>query len=99
MKFTESQLEHAFVSLLQDEQMVHQIGNVARQTATNIIEEPVVVYGYIISDKVLIDEDLKIYLSLAYAKDGITENKIESILRDLDRLTSSDLYESNKTFI
>lgn len=99
MKFTESQLEHAFISLLQDEKMVHQIGNVARQTATNVVEEPVVVYGNIISDKVLIDEDLKAYLHLAYAKDGITENEIESILRDLDRLPSSDLYESNKTFM
>jgi type I restriction enzyme R subunit len=99
MKFTESQLEDAFISLLQDEQMVHQVGNVARQTATNVVEEPVVVYGNIISDKVLIDEDLKAYLRLAYAKDGITENEIESILIDLDRLPSSDLYESNKIFM
>lgn len=99
MKFTESQLEHAFINLLEDEQIVHQVGNVVRQAITNLVEEPVVVYGNIVSDKVLIDEDLKAYLRRQYQDDEITENEIESILRDLDRLPSSDLYESNKTFM
>ena len=99
MKFTESQLEQAFIALLEDEKMVHQAGNVIRKTATNVVEEPAVVYGNIISDKVLIDEDLKAYLRLQYHKEAITENEIESILRDLERLPSSDLYESNKAFM
>lgn len=99
MKFNESQLEQAFITLLQDENMVHQVGNVVRQTAAHILEEPMVAYGHVVSDKVLIDEDLKTYLHQQYQNEAITENEIESILRDLDRLPSSDLYESNKIFM
>jgi len=99
MKFTESQLETAFITLLQDEKMVHQVGNVVRQVANEMVEEPRVVYGNIVSDQVLIHEDLKVFLRLQYQSEGITENEIESVLRDLDRLPSSDLYESNKTFM
>lgn len=38
MKFTESELEQAFIALLEDEQMIHQAGNIIRQTATNMVE-------------------------------------------------------------
>jgi type I restriction enzyme R subunit len=99
MKFNEAQLEQVFIALLEDERMVHQVGNVVRQTATNVLEEPTVTYGHVISDKVLIDDDLRAYLRQQYQHEEITENEIESILRDLDRLPSSDLYESNKAFM
>ncbi|RYG09220.1 MAG: type I restriction endonuclease subunit R, partial [Chitinophagaceae bacterium] len=99
MKFNESQLEQAFISLLQKEQMVHQLGNVVRQTTASGLAEPIVNYGHIVSDQVLIEEDLSAYLRQQYQADGITENEIESIIRDLDRLPSSDLYESNKAFM
>jgi len=99
MKFTESQLEQAFITLLEDEKMIHQVGNLVRQSTAGLAEEPLVVYGHIASDKVLIDEDLKCYLRQAYTKDAITENEIESIVRDLEKLPASDLYESNKVFM
>lgn len=99
MKFTESQLELAFITLLKDEEMIHQVGNVVRQASTNLVEEPIVAYGNIVSDQVLIDNDLRTYLRRQYQTEQITENEIESIIRDLERLPSSDLYESNKTFM
>ncbi|WP_316765873.1 type I restriction endonuclease subunit R [Pedobacter frigiditerrae] len=99
MKFNEFQLEQAFITLLQDEQMIHQAGNVIRQSATNLLEEPLVSYGHVVSDKVLIEEDLKAFLRQQYQNEAITENEIQSIIRDLERLPSSDLYESNKAFM
>lgn len=99
MKFTESQLENVFIALLKDEKMVHQVGNIVRKTTTDLVEEAIVVYSNVTSDKVLIDEDLKAYLRRQYSKEEITESEIESILRDLERLPSSDLYESNKAFM
>ena len=99
MKFNESQLEQAFITLLQEEQMVHQLGNAVRQGSSNLVEEPLEAYGHVVSDQVLIEADLSGYLRQQYQADGITENEIESIIRDLNRLPSSDLYESNKAFM
>ena len=72
MKFTESQLELAFITLLQDEDMVHQVGNVVRQAKDNLVEEPMALYGHFVSDQVLIIDDLKAYLRLAYKNEAIT---------------------------
>jgi len=99
MKFTESQLEQAFIHLLQDEQMVHQFGNELRQKTSAHLAEPQVSYGHLVSDQVLIEEDLRAYLCSQYAAEEITENEIDSILLDLERLPASDLYESNKAFM
>lgn len=99
MKFTELQLEQAFIALLQDEDMIHQVGNVVRQASSNNLEEPVLVYGNVVSDQVLINEDIRHFLRSQYQQEQITENEIEGIIRDLERLPSSDLYESNKAFI
>ena len=99
MKFTEAQLEQAFISLLQEEKMTHLVGGEVRKIEYNGAAEPPTVYGHIVSKQVLLTEDLKNYLRSAYATENITENEIESIVRDLDRLPSSDLYESNKTFM
>ena len=99
MKFTEAQLEQAFISLLQEEKMTHLVGGEVRKTEHNGTAEPTTVYGHIVSEQVLLTEDLKNYLRTAYATENITENEIESIVRDLDRLPSSDLYESNKTIM
>ena len=99
MKFSESQLEKAFITLLVDEEMIHQVGNAVRLTAGNILEEQVLAYGNIVSEQVLIAIQLRAFLQIQYAKEEITENEIESIIRDLDRLPSSDLYESNKAFM
>ena len=99
MKFTEAQLEQAFIHLLKDEQMTHFIGGEVRKNEFVGVNEPQEQYGYIISEKVLIEEDLKTYLYSNYTEDNITEGEINSIIRDLERLPSSDLYESNKSFM
>ena len=94
MKFTEGQLEKAFISLLQEEKMTHLAGGEVRKTEFNGLAEPPTVYGHAVSEKVLIIEDLKKYLGSQYRSENITENEIDSIIRDLDRLPASDLYDA-----
>ncbi len=83
MKFTEEQLEKAIIELLGEEKIPHVLG-------AEIIREP--------SD-VLIKEDLKKYLLERYEDDEITEQEVNTIIRQFERLPSSDLYESNKAFM
>ena len=99
MKFTEAQLEQAFISLLQEEKMTHVVGGEVRKIEFKGVSEPSTAYGHVVSEKVLLTDDLKSYLRINYSADSITENEIESIVRDLERLPSSDLYESNKTIM
>jgi type I restriction enzyme R subunit len=99
MKFTEAQLEQAFIHLLQEEQMTHLVGGEVRKNEFQGVEEPPTQYGHIVTEKVLIETDLRNYLKSNYAMDKITDAEVDSIIRDLERLPSSDLYESNKTFI
>jgi type I restriction enzyme R subunit len=99
MKFTEAQLEQAFIHLLQDEQMTHLVGGEVRKNEFQGVEEPPTQYGHIVTEKVVIDADLRNYLKSNYAKDYITDAEVDSIIRDLERLPSSDLYESNKVFM
>ena len=99
MKFTEAQLEQAFIHLLQEEQMTHLVGGKVRKNEFQGVSEPPTTYGHIATEKVLIETDLETYLKSNYAKDNITDSEINSIIRDLERLPSSDLYESNKTFM
>ena len=83
MKFTEAQLEQAFIDLLNQQDIPHVLGsNISRD-----IEE------------VLIVEDLKAFLLNQYKKDKLTALEADQIIRDLQLLPSSDLYESNKTFM
>lgn len=99
MKFTESQLELAFINLLQEEQMTHLVGGQVRKVEFNGAAEPPLQYGHFVSEKVLIAEDMKDYLRGQYKEEKITENEIDSIIRDLERLPASDLYDSNKAFM
>lgn len=101
MKFTESQLEQAFIHLLQQEEMQHVLGNDLRKAEVkgNIVEESRANYGYIATEKVLIEEDLRVFLSTKYREEGITHSEIEGIIRELEQLPASDLYESNKVFM
>ncbi|SFQ34086.1 type I restriction endonuclease subunit R [Enterovibrio norvegicus] len=48
--------------------------------------------------EVLILDDLRSYLNAQYKADSITEGEIETIVRQLQTLPASDLYQSNKTF-
>ncbi len=99
MKFTEAQLEQAFIHLLQEEQMTYLVGLEVRKNEFQGVAEPPTTYGHIATEKVLIDTDLRHYLKSNYASKNITESEINSIIRDLERLPSSDLYESNKVFM
>ncbi len=83
MKFTEAKLEKAFTELLGQEGFPHHLGITIARK----------------SDEVLIEEDLQNFLLTQYASQGITENEVKSIILKLKSLPSSDLYESNKTFL
>ena len=82
MKFTEEKLESAFIELMEKQGFPHHLG-------VAISRKP---------EEVLIEEDLKDFLLTQYENDGITVNEINSIILQLKSLSSSDLYESNKTF-
>lgn len=82
MKFTEAKLEDAIIHLLGKQGYPHFTGESLGLGAT----------------EVLIKADLKNYLNKQYQADGITESEIDGIVRQLDVLSASDLYESNKTF-
>jgi len=83
MKFTESQLEKAFVELLGKEGFPHQPG-------IQIARKP---------DEVLIEDDLREFLLEQYAPERLTPNEANSIILQLKSLSASDLYESNKSFL
>lgn len=83
MKFTEAKLEQAFTRLLEHEGFPHYLG-------TAIDREP---------DEVLIEEDLRRFLFSQYQAQGITANEVNSVILQLKSLPTSDLYESNKTFL
>lgn len=82
MKFTEAQLEAAIIQLLSDQGYPHLVGSEIERGPS----------------EVLIKSDLRTFLNKQYADDGITEGEIESIIRKLETLPASDLYDSNKTF-
>ena len=62
MKFTEAQLEQAFISLIQEEEISYVVGSEVRKIEFKGVAEPQTVYGHLISEKVLIANDLKNYL-------------------------------------
>ncbi len=80
MKFTEAQLESAIIELLDQEGYPHVLGEAVERQ----------------SNEVLIKEDLKVYFNKQYAKDKITPNEIDLIIKKLEAYSSADLYESNK---
>ncbi len=83
MKFTEYQLEKAFIELLQTEEIPHVNGaNISRD-----IQE------------VLLEEDLKTFLLSKYQKEKLTETEVQQIVRQLKTYSASDLYESNKSIM
>lgn len=83
MKFTEAKLEEAFIELLGNEDYPHYLGN-------TITRNP---------DEVLIEEDLIAFLLNQYKKEGLTVTEAKSIVLQLKTLSSSNLYETNKTIM
>ena len=82
MKFTEAQLENAIIQLLGEQGYPHVLGGELERGITDV----------------LIEDDLRTYLTSQYADVGITTTEIDGIIRQLALLSPSDLYESNKTF-
>jgi type I restriction enzyme R subunit len=83
MKFTEESLEQAVIELFKAENYQHQNGKYIHKE---------------ISD-VLLREDIKIFLLNRYSDDDITTNEIDSIIRHMEVLPSSALYNSNKAIM
>lgn len=83
MKFTEAQLEQAFIELLQQEDIPHLHGGGIERT----------------EEEVLIKEDLHSFLLSQYKDENITESEVEQIIRRLEVFSSSDLYASNKAIM
>ena len=83
MKFTEAQLEQAFIELLAQQDIPHLLGE-------DIIRS---------EEEVLIKADLKAFLLEQYKADNLTESEADQIIRQLEVFSSSDLYESNKSIM
>jgi len=83
MSFTEEKLEKAFIELLGEEGFDYVSGK-------DIVREP---------EEVLIIDDLKNYLRDKYEAEKITEEEIDTIIRELKNYPASDLYDSNKSII
>ncbi|WP_273512979.1 HsdR family type I site-specific deoxyribonuclease [Roseivirga sp.] len=98
MKFTEAQLEQAFIRLLAEQSIDYEPGNSVRERSPNV-REPQEAYGLKASDEVLIKDDLRDYLFRQYSADQITEQEVEQVIRDLEKFPASDLYESNKAIM
>lgn len=82
MKFTEAQLETAIIGLLKEQGYPHVLGASISRSASDV----------------LIKDDLHAFLAKHYAAEGITQGEINGIIRQLELLPASDLYDSNKTF-
>jgi len=83
MKFTEAKLEEVFISLFKKSGFTYIPGGLIQREL----------------EEVLIEEDLRSFLQRRYSSYGITESEINSILLKIKTLPSSDLYESNKSFM
>lgn len=82
--FTEAQLEEAIVQMLADKGYEHVVG----ETLTDREITDVLIRG-----------DLREYLERKYASEGITADEIEFLIRELEALDATTLYDSNRTFM
>ncbi len=82
MKFTEAQLEAAIIELLGEQGFPYVPGGELTRSNT----------------EVLIKDDLREFLADKYEADNITAGEIDSIIKQIESLPASDLYDSNKTF-
>ena len=83
MKFNEAQLEQAFIDLLAELQIPHLSGQQIVRPA----------------DEVLLVDDLKSFLLDEYKPHKLTDKEADQIIRELQLMPSSDLYETNKAFM
>ena len=83
MKFTEYQLEKAFIDLLKTEDIPHVNGG----TISRDFQE------------VIFEEDLKTFLLTQYKSEKLTPSEADQIIKRLKTYSASDLYESNKSIM
>lgn len=83
MKFTEESLERAVIELFSEIDVPHLRGQQLHR----------------LPEEVILEEDLRDYLQKRYSAEGITPSEIDSIIRKIESLPSSALYESNKEFL
>ena len=80
MKFTEERLEQAIIQLLGVQGYPYVPGS-------QLNRQP---------EEVLIKDGLRAFLAKQYQHEGITKAEIDSVIRQLEMLPASDLYDSNK---
>lgn len=83
MKFTEEYLEQAVIELFQNENYQYQNGTLIHKEINDV----------------LLRDDLKAFLLNRYSDDDITLNEVDSIIRQMEVLPASSLYDSNKAII
>jgi type I restriction enzyme R subunit len=83
MKFTEDSLEKAVIELFGEVDIPHIHGQDLHR----------------VPEDILFKDDLRQYLSTRYVKESISGSEIDSIIRSLESLPSSSLYESNRQFM
>lgn len=83
MKFTEESLEKAVIELFGEVNIPHVHGQLIHR----------------VPEDVLFQEDLRNYLIARYSNENISSSEIDSIIRNLESLPSSSLYESNRQFM
>jgi type I restriction enzyme R subunit len=83
MKFTEESLEKAVIELFGEVNIPHVHGQLIHR----------------LPEDVLFEEDLRQYLMARYSSEGISSGEIDSIVRTLESLPSTGLYESNRNFM
>jgi type I restriction enzyme, R subunit len=83
MKFTEQSLEQAVIELFKTEDYQHQNGIYINKEMSDV----------------LLRGDIKTFLLNRYSDDDITTNEIDSIVRQMEVLPSSALYDSNKAIM
>lgn len=83
MKFTEESLERAVIELFSEIGVPHLRGQQLHR----------------LPEEVILEEDLRDYLQKRYSAEGITPSEVDSIIRKIESLPSSALYESNKEFL
>lgn len=80
MKFTEARLEQAIIDLLGKQGYPHTPG-------TELVRDP---------SEVLIEDDLREFLTKRYAKESISSDEIDGIVKKLKTVNTADLYDANK---
>lgn len=81
MSFTEAKLEQAVIALLGEQGYPYTPGGGLERGPS----------------EVLLREDLRQFLAVRYASEGITAGEIDALIIRLERLPSADLYDSNKS--